>query len=45
MRHISNDGLHLNIYGNTIMEMNLLKYFYSFNPFLCDFDKFYDYAL
>ena len=45
MRHISNDGLHLNIYGNTIMKMNLLKCFYSFNPFLCDFDKFYDYAL
>ena len=45
MRHISNDGLHLNIYGNTIMKMNLLKCFYSFNPFLCHFDKFYDYAL
>ena len=38
--HISKDGLHPNMYGIVILKMNLLKCFFTFNPFLCDFNDF-----
>ena len=44
-RHICDDGLHPNKYGYCILKMNLLRCFYTFNPFLCDFSYNYDEAL
>ena len=44
-RHICHDGLHPNDFGYVILKMNILKCFYSFNPFLCNFIDFYEKAL
>ena len=45
-RHISRDGLHPNKYGCTILKMNILKCFLSFNPYIfCNFDDLYNEAL
>ena len=44
-QHISNHGLHPNGYGHVILKMNILKCFFSFNPFLCNFEGFYERAL
>ena len=43
--HISGDGIHPNFYGSTILKMNILSVFNSFNPFLCDFSQDYDKAV
>ena len=37
MSHLHDDGLHLNYQGIRYMKLNILKCFYSFNPFLCNF--------
>ena len=36
-RHISKDGHHPDKYGIVILKINLLKCFFTFNPFQCDF--------
>ena len=41
-QHLGYDGLHCNKYGYTIIKMNILRCFSTFNPFLCDFIDFYD---
>ena len=38
------DGLHLNDFGTAILKMNILRCFYSFNPFFNDFLTIYDQA-
>ena len=43
--HISFDGIHPNFYGTTILKMNILSVFSTFNPYLCTFDSDYDRAL
>ena len=43
--HISGDGVHLNYHGTTVLKMNLLLTFYSFNPFICNFEEDYDNAI
>ena len=35
--HLQFDGLHLNDQGTRILKLNILKCFYTFNPFLADF--------
>ena len=45
LRHICGDGLHTNYYGHTILKMNILLCFYTFNPYLCNFSDIYDKAL
>ena len=42
LHHISKDGIHLNFKGHTILKMNILKCFYSFNPYMCDFLDLYE---
>ena len=44
-RHICNDGLHPNKPGYTILKMNLLWCFYTFNPYISDFYNDYEDAL
>ena len=43
--HISMDGVHLNFYGQTILKMNILSCFSSFNPYFNDFISDYDRSL
>ena len=43
--HLNDDGLHLNHYGSSIMKMNLLRCFLSFNPYFNDFLYVYENAL
>ena len=43
--HISSDGIHPNFYGSTLLKMNILSTFFTFNPFLSDFIEEYDTAL
>ena len=43
--HISTDGVHPNFHGSTILKMNILSCFRTFNPFICDFVEEYDRAL
>ena len=43
--HISMDGVHLNFHGQTILKMNILSCFRTFNPYLNDFVSDYDSAL
>ena len=43
--HISGDGIHLNYHGTTVLKMNLLLTFNSFNPYICTFDEEYDNAI
>ena len=43
--HISMDGVHLNFYGQTILKMNILSCFNTFNPYLNDFVYDYDESL
>ena len=45
LMHIWDDGLHLNNDGLAIMKMNLLKCFFTFNPYVCDFMEAYENAL
>ena len=45
VHHLSRDGIHLNFYGSIILKMNILKSFYSFNPYICDFLSTYEEAL
>ena len=40
--HISMDGIHLNFYGSTILKMNILLCFHTFNPYFTDFDFDYE---
>ena len=44
-RHISNDGVHLNFFGQQILKMNILSCFNTFNPYLSDFEYDYDRSL
>ena len=43
--HIKMDGVHLNFYGQTLLKMNLLNCFHTFNPYLIDFEYDYDRSL
>ena len=43
--HIGYDGLHVNKYGRSILKMNLLCCFTSFNPYLCNFIQFFEECL
>jgi lysophospholipase L1-like esterase len=43
--HIAKDGVHLNFYGITLLKMNILSCFHTFNPYLTDFEYDYDRAL
>ena len=43
--HISMDGIHPNFYGSTILKMNILSCFYTFNPYFTDFDYDYERAI
>ena len=43
--HISMDGIHPNFYGTTILKMNILSCFYTFNPYFTDFDYDYERAI
>ena len=43
--HISADGIHPNFHGSTILKMNILSVFSSFNPYLCTFGEEYEKAL
>ena len=43
--HISMDGVHLNFHGQTLLKMNILSCFHTFNPFFTDFGYDYDVAL
>ena len=43
--HISSDGIHPNFFGTTILKMNILSVFSSFNPYLCTFHDDYEKAL
>ena len=44
-RHLANDGLHLNPAGSKYLKQNILRFcFDSFNPYLCDFNFWYDYS-
>ena len=40
--HICDDGLHLNSRGHVILKMNILQCFRTFNPYLCDFETYYE---
>ena len=44
-KHLCRDGLHTNNYGHVILKMNVLRCFNTFNPFICDFENFYEKAL
>ena len=43
--HISTDGVHLNFFGQTILKMNILSCFNTFNPYFNDFVSDYDKSL
>ena len=43
--HISFDGVHLNFHGQTLLKMNILLCFQTFNPYISDFEQDYDRAL
>ena len=43
--HISYDGVHLNFHGQTLLKMNILLCFHTFNPYFSDFEQDYDKAL
>lgn len=43
--HISMDGVHLNFYGQTLLKMNILSCFHTFNPYFIDFEHDYDRSL
>ena len=43
--HISTDGVHPNFYGATLLKMNILNCFLTFNPYLCDFEQDYERSL
>ena len=43
--HLSQDGVHLNFLGSTILKMNILLLFHTFNPHLCSFYKDYENAM
>ena len=43
--HIASDGIHPNFFGTTILKMNTLSVFSTFNPYLCDFVNDYERAL
>ena len=43
--HISNDGVHPNIHGTTILKYNILNTFRTFNPRLFDFKDEYENSL
>ena len=45
LKHLSDDGLHLNKLGISILKMNLFRIFFTFNPYLCDFENDYEKAL
>ena len=42
LKHLWNDGLHLNKVGSKFLKQNILGCFTSFNPYLCDFDFSYE---
>ena len=44
-RHISGDGVHLNFYGQTVLKMNILSCFNTFNPYFNDFEYDYERSL
>ena len=43
--HLSDDGLHLNVYGHAVLKMNMFRCLFTFNPYLCDFMHLYDKAI
>ena len=43
--HISVDGVHPNFYGQTLLKMNILNCFHTFNPYFIDFEYDYDKSL
>ena len=43
--HISGDGVHLNFYGQTVLKMNILSCFNTFNPYFNDFEYDYERSL
>ena len=45
LAHISNDGVHPNNFGTTILKYNILNTFRTFNPRLCDFKQEYENSL
>ena len=45
LQHISSDGLHLNYYGTTVLKMNILSVFRSFNVNLMNFRADYEKAM
>ena len=42
--HVSSDGVHLNFFGLTVLKMNILSCFHTFNPYLNDFLQDYEHA-
>ena len=42
--HVSSDGVHLNFFGLTVLKMNILSCFHTFNPYLSDFLQDYEHA-
>ena len=40
--HVSSDGVHLNFYGQTLLKMNILSCFNTFNPYFNDFENDYE---
>ena len=44
-QHLWKDGLHLNQNGSYIFRMNIMKFFNTFNPYLCSFGDHYENAL
>ena len=43
--HIGMDGVHPNFYGSTLLKMNILLCFNTFNPFFTDFNYDYERSL
>ena len=43
--HISMDGVHPNFFGQTLLKMNILSCFHTFNPYFTDFKHDYDRSL
>ena len=44
-KHLAADGLHLNPVGSRYLKQNILRCCFStFNPYLCDFNFYYDYS-
>ena len=40
--HVSSDGVHLNFHGQTLLKMNILSCFNTFNPYFNDFENDYE---